>query len=83
MDGERKYKQRGYQDDGHDALNRGDRPRQQQQGPRPPIDVTGPRLPPHGPNGDCRALLELFNDATDDGRNRRRLSEVQFGPSLL
>ena len=45
MDGERKYKQRGYQDDGHDALNRGDRPRQQQQGPRPPIDVTGPRLP--------------------------------------
>jgi hypothetical protein len=46
MDGERKYKQRGYQDDGHDMLNRGrdDRPRQPQ-GPRPPIDVTGPRLP--------------------------------------
>ena len=44
MDGERKYKQKGYQDDGHDALNRGDRPRQPQ-GPRPPLDVTGPRLP--------------------------------------
>ena len=44
MDGERKYKQKGYQDDGHEALNRGDRIRQPQ-GPRPPIDVTGPRLP--------------------------------------
>lgn len=44
MDGERKYKQRGYQDDGHDSSRgRDDRPRQQ--GPRPPIDVTGPRLP--------------------------------------
>ncbi len=44
MDSDRKYKQKGYQDDGHDALNRGDRPRQPQ-GPRPPLDVTGPRLP--------------------------------------
>ncbi len=47
MDGDRKYKQRGYQDNGHDVLNRGrgdDRPRQPQ-GPKPPIDITGPRLP--------------------------------------
>jgi len=47
MDGERKYQQRGYNESnreprGHDD-RRDDRPRPQ--GPRPPIDVTGPRLP--------------------------------------
>jgi hypothetical protein len=47
MEGDRKYRQRGYQDT--DSYNNGngqrreDRPRPQ--GPRPPIDVTGPRLP--------------------------------------
>jgi hypothetical protein len=46
MDDDRKYKQRGYQEHGHDSGGRGreDRPRQSQ-GPRPPLDVTGPRLP--------------------------------------
>jgi len=48
MDGERKYKQRGYQDSdreyhGHEGGRPGEGPRPQ--GPRPPIDVTGPRLP--------------------------------------
>lgn len=48
MEGERKYKQRGYQDTGRDYSSNGgshgeERPRPQ--GPRPPIDVTGPRLP--------------------------------------
>jgi hypothetical protein len=48
MDGERKYQQRGYQESsrenrGHDGGRHDDRPKQQ--GPRPPIDVTGPRLP--------------------------------------
>jgi hypothetical protein len=48
MDDDRKYKQRGYQDSGRDysansELRRDERPRPQ--GPRPPIDVTGPRLP--------------------------------------
>jgi hypothetical protein len=52
MDGERKYQQRGYQESsrdhhsenrGHDGGRREERPRPQ--GPRPPIDVTGPRLP--------------------------------------
>lgn len=45
MDGDRKYGQRGYQDT--DRFNgngrRDDKPRPQ--GPRPPLDVTGPRLP--------------------------------------
>jgi hypothetical protein len=45
MDEDRKYRQRGYQDsdrpsNGH---RREDRPKPT--GPRPPIDVTGPRLP--------------------------------------
>ena len=47
MDNDRRYKQRGYMDSepdrSQDGRKREDRPRQQ--GPRPPIDVTGPRLP--------------------------------------
>jgi len=46
MDSDRKYRQHGYQDsDRADSKGyRGDdRPRPQ--GPRPPIDITGPRLP--------------------------------------
>lgn len=48
MEGERKYRQRGYQDSdraasGNGGPRREERPRPQ--GPRPPIDVTGPRLP--------------------------------------
>jgi hypothetical protein len=50
MEGDRKYRQRGYQDSGRDPSSIGalrgsqeDRPRPQ--GPRLPVDVTGPRLP--------------------------------------
>jgi hypothetical protein len=46
MDDDRKYRQRGYMDSDRKPGNgqgREDRPRPQ--GPRPPIDVTGPRLP--------------------------------------
>jgi len=45
MDSDRKYRQPGYQDsDRSDSRGfREDRPKPQ--GPRPPIDVTGPRLP--------------------------------------
>ena len=45
MDGDRKYRQRGYMDTDRSEPRgpREDRPRPQ--GPRPPIDVTGPRLP--------------------------------------
>jgi hypothetical protein len=44
MDNDRKYRQQGYMDSDRD--NRGPREdRPKQQGPRPPIDVTGPRLP--------------------------------------
>ena len=44
MDSDRKYRQPGYQDSDRDnRSSREDRPRPQ--GPRPPIDVTGPRLP--------------------------------------
>jgi hypothetical protein len=44
MDGDRKYRQAGYQDNGH-REPREDRDRPRQQGPRPPLDITGPRLP--------------------------------------
>lgn len=44
MDSDRKYKQHGYMDSERDSRPfREDRPKPQ--GPRPPIDVTGPRLP--------------------------------------
>jgi hypothetical protein len=48
MEGDRKYRQRGYQDSdrpnsGSGTFKREDRPRPQ--GPRPPLDITGPRLP--------------------------------------
>lgn len=50
MDDDRKYRQRGYQDSGHGSNGNGsfgngfDR-REKPRGPKPPIDVTGPRLP--------------------------------------
>jgi hypothetical protein len=48
MEGDRKYRQRGYMDSdapsaGSEHRERDDRPRPR--GPRPPLDVTGPRLP--------------------------------------
>ena len=44
MDSDRKYRQHGYMDSDRD--NRGPRDdRPKPQGPRPPIDITGPRLP--------------------------------------
>jgi hypothetical protein len=43
MDEDRKYRQRGYMDTDRDGAGR--RPDERPKGPRPPIDVTGPRLP--------------------------------------
>ncbi len=46
MDNDRKYRQRGYMDsprESHGEPKREERPRQP--GPRPPLDITGPRLP--------------------------------------
>jgi hypothetical protein len=43
MDGDRKYRQHGYQDSDRGSYSRFDKPKQQ--GPRPPIDITGPKLP--------------------------------------
>jgi len=48
MEGDRKYRQNGYQDSSRDSSShsapREERPRPPA-GPRPPLDVTGPRLP--------------------------------------
>src|SRR5260370_16844082 len=43
MDSDRKYRQNGYMDSGESKSFREDRSKPQ--GPRPPLDVTGPRLP--------------------------------------
>jgi hypothetical protein len=42
MDGDRKYRQHGYQDSARDG-NRSERPHQT--GPKPSLDITGPKLP--------------------------------------
>lgn len=48
MDGDRKYKQRGYNDtsgNGHGNNNGNQQKPRTPQGPRPSVDITGPRLP--------------------------------------
>src|ERR1700693_6198010 len=48
MDGDRKYNQRAYQESNRDFSGSNDSRREERPrptGPRPPIDVTGPRLP--------------------------------------
>jgi len=45
MDDDRKYRQRGYMDSDREARDRRQPDRSKPSGPRPPIDVTGPRLP--------------------------------------
>jgi len=44
MDGDRKYRQPGYMSSDREPKGRSD-DRPKQSGPRPPIDITGPRLP--------------------------------------
>src|SRR3954468_19322352 len=44
MDGDRKYRQPGYMSSDRDSRPRNDE-RPKQNGPRPPLDITGPRLP--------------------------------------
>src|SRR6266478_4793152 len=44
MDGDRKYRQPGYMGSDRDSRPRND-DRPKQSGPRPPLDITGPRLP--------------------------------------
>jgi hypothetical protein len=44
MDGDRKYRQRGYQDSGYTPQN-GNSERPRPQGPKLPLDITGPKLP--------------------------------------
>ncbi len=45
MDSDRKYRQRGYMDSDRPESRGPREERPKPQGPRPPIDVTGPRLP--------------------------------------
>src|SRR5581483_6695992 len=49
MESDRKYRQQGYYDSDRNGNNNnngnGDRPYKPPQGPKPPLDITGPRLP--------------------------------------
>ncbi len=42
---DRKYRQRGYMDSDNDRMEDRGRQERRPRGPRPPIDITGPRLP--------------------------------------
>jgi len=86
MEGERKYRQRGYQDSGREYSGNGNGARREErprpQGPRPPIDVTGPRLPRMV---QAVAAARCFNCSTASAgcRLAGELSQVQCGPALL
>ena len=45
MDEDRRYKQRGYMDSDRDSRGQRSEDRPKPSGPRPPLDITGPRLP--------------------------------------
>jgi len=45
MDGDRKYRQQGYQQDAGRSSDSYRLERPKQQGPKPPLDITGPKLP--------------------------------------
>ncbi len=45
MEGDRKYRQRGYMDYDRPSGEPGRKREEGRRGPRPPLDVTGPRLP--------------------------------------
>lgn len=45
MDSDRKYRQRGYGDSGGPPTANGNGQKPKPTGPRPPLDITGPRLP--------------------------------------
>lgn len=45
MDGDRKYRQHGYQDSGRETSNSQKQDHGRQNGPKLPLDITGPRLP--------------------------------------
>ena len=45
MDGDRKYRQQGYQDSGREARDSQRHERPRTGGPKSPLDITGPRLP--------------------------------------
>ena len=67
MDSDRKYRQPGYMDTDRDSRSFGtDRPKPL--GPRPPIDVTGPRLPrlvQHVAAARCYNCSTALAEATD------------------
>ncbi len=59
MDGDRKYRQHGYQETGRNGdSHRSERPRPS--GPKLPLDVTGAEATALSANGGCGALLQLF-----------------------
>ena len=45
MDSDRKYRQHGYSDSGSTPNGNGNGQKPRPAGPRPPLDITGPRLP--------------------------------------
>ena len=81
MDSDRKYRQNGYMDSDRDSKAFAKTPKPQ--GPRPPLDVTGPRLPrlvQHVAASRCFNCSTTLPAGTDF---HRHLSEMQCRTALL
>ena len=85
MEGDRKYRQRGYNDSDRPSSDNGsfkreDRPRPQ--GPRPPLDITGPRLPRMV---QSVTASRCYNCSTmlGEGFDFKAMSQVRSGAALL
>ena len=85
MDGERKCKQRGYMDSVRDQAANGQRreERPRPQGPRPPIDVTGPRLPRMVQSVTASWCYNCSTTLPEGVDFPGKLSQVRDGAALL
>ena len=75
MDSDRKYRQAGYMDSDRDSRSPREAPKPQ--GPRPSIDVTGPRLPRLVQHVAAARCFNCSNDAGARQRFHGQLPEMQ------
>ena len=81
MDSDRKYRQNGYMDSGESKSFREDRSKPQ--GPRPPLDVTGPRLPRLVQHVAASRCFNCATTLAPGNRSGGQLPKVQRGAALL
>ncbi len=83
MDDDRKYRQRGYMDTNGGSRDRQLPDRPKPSGPRPPIDVTGPRLPRLLQNVVAARCFNCSTALVARYRLEREMSQMRNGVTLL